>query len=64
MKPGAEIYRTLLKTFDLVPQKTVFFDDMPENVDAAAELGFHAIRYDFRDHEAAERALADLGVSW
>lgn len=64
MKPGAEIYGTLLRTFDLIPQNTVFFDDMPENVVAAAEFGFHAIRYDFRNHAAAERELADLGVIW
>ncbi len=64
LKPQPEIYQTAIRQFGIRPEATVFIDDMPENIVAAAGLGFHAIPYDFRDHAAAETALRALGVEW
>ncbi len=44
-KPDPAIYRLLLERFALEPQDTVFVDDSPRNVQAAAELGLHAIHF-------------------
>jgi HAD superfamily hydrolase (TIGR01509 family) len=45
-KPEAAIYRRLLETFRLDPAATVFIDDMPVNLDAAALHGMRTIRFE------------------
>ncbi|MDO4478932.1 MAG: HAD family phosphatase [Lachnospiraceae bacterium] len=40
MKPEPRIYETLLQKYDLDPKECMFFDDKPENVEAAVALGF------------------------
>jgi putative hydrolase of the HAD superfamily len=46
MKPEPEIYRYLLTRYELSAERTVFVDDMPANVAAAAALGLHAVRFE------------------
>ena len=45
VKPDVEIYKLLIKRYDLNPQHTVFIDDKEENVRAAELLGIHGIHY-------------------
>nr|NLD40853.1 HAD family phosphatase [Actinomycetales bacterium] len=40
VKPGSEIFHTLIERFSLTPARTLFIDDRPENTAAAAALGF------------------------
>jgi glucose-1-phosphatase len=61
-KPGREIYETAIRRFGLKPEKTVYIDDLPPNVDAASELGFKAILYDLTKHDEFESRLSELGV--
>ncbi len=42
-KPDADIFEKVLATYQLVPQETIFFDDHPENVAGAKQLGIQAI---------------------
>ena len=58
VKPEIQIYEHLLKLHQLEPNETVFIDDMPENLEAAASLGIQTIR--FVDPAQCGRALADL----
>ena len=44
-KPDPSIYRHLLERYALRPEDTVFIDDAPRNIDAAAALGMRAIRF-------------------
>ena len=60
VKPETEIYRALLKRYELVPQECVFMDDNVMNVEVARELGIHAIH--FTTKEDAEVKLRKLGV--
>jgi 2-haloacid dehalogenase len=60
VKPDPELYRRLMARFDLVAERTVFVDDMVVNVEAAAALGFRAIRFESATHLRAE--LRDAGV--
>lgn len=53
-KPDAAIYRLLAERHALVPEETVFIDDLPANVDAAQALGWSGI------HLASPQRLADL----
>lgn len=57
VKPDIEIYRYLLDQYQLRPSETVFIDDVPENLEAAASLGIRTIR--FFDAAQCERALLD-----
>ena len=56
-KPEPAIYQQLQKRHALVPQQTVFFDDLLGNVQAARALGWHAIHF----HNAAQ-AKGDLAT--
>jgi 2-haloacid dehalogenase len=44
-KPDPRIFRHLLERYLLAPGRTVFIDDMPHNVTAAAELGMLALHF-------------------
>ncbi|MBT8082631.1 MAG: HAD-IA family hydrolase [Gammaproteobacteria bacterium] len=57
MKPEPQIYEYLLDAYQLEPTDTIFIDDLPENLDAAASLGIRTIR--FVDAAQCERALFD-----
>jgi 2-haloacid dehalogenase len=45
VKPDPAIYRVLLDRYDVDPVRAAFVDDREENVVAAADLGFTAIRF-------------------
>ncbi|URW76042.1 HAD-IA family hydrolase [Sphingomonas donggukensis] len=60
VKPDPAIYRLALTRFGLAPEQAVFVDDMPANVDAAAAIGIHAIR--FTDAAALRDNLKALGL--
>ncbi len=45
-KPNPEIYQQLLADEQLSPQATLFFDDHPDNIAAANQLGINAILVD------------------
>ena len=45
-KPEAAIYGYLLETYGLNANDTVFIDDTPENLTAAAKLGLRALRFE------------------
>jgi 2-haloacid dehalogenase len=59
-KPDPAIWHRLIERYAIEPARTVYIDDMPYNAAVAAELGFHAIR--FEGAEALRERLAGLGV--
>ncbi len=59
-KPEPAVYEALVERYGVVPAESVFIDDQPVNVEAARELGFHAIR--FRDAAALRRDLEAMGL--
>ena len=42
-KPNPEIYLRALNEANLIPEETLFIDDMPENIEAAKLLGMNAL---------------------
>lgn len=58
VKPEPRIYRQLIRMFDLVPEHTVFIDDLKANVDGAAAFGIHPIQ--FLGYEDAKKKLEAL----
>lgn len=59
-KPDARIYRHLLERTGFRPASTVFIDDSPPNVAAAARLGLIGLRY--TDPPLVRRDLVRLGL--
>jgi len=45
IKPQPDIFRLLEARYTLAPQRTVFIDDLPANVEAARAHGWHAIHF-------------------
>ena len=43
MKPDPKIYEILLKRYRIVPERALFFDDRPENVEGARKAGINGI---------------------
>ena len=62
VKPDEAIYKLLMERYDLVPEKTVFIDDTPVNIEAAKKLGWKGIV--FKTREQVIRDLSDLGVKY
>jgi putative hydrolase of the HAD superfamily len=60
-KPDRRIHQIALDVLQRDPQAVAFVDDRQENVDAAASLGIHAIRYEGSAQLADE--LSRLGIS-
>lgn len=60
IKPEPEIYQTLLKKFNLIPEECVFIDDRTENIKGAKAQGIHGIV--FTSHADAVEKLREYGV--
>ena len=60
MKPGLEIFARTLERLGVPAQAAVFVDDFRENVDAARQVGLHAVR--FQGLAPLRAQLRDLGV--
>lgn len=58
IKPEKEIYEELIRRYAVVPEEAVFIDDLPANLEAAKEMGFHTIL--FTEKEEVERKLWNL----
>ena len=44
-KPDKKNYETLLETYNLIPEETIFIDDNITNVEAANELGIRGVHF-------------------
>lgn len=60
VKPAAAYYRKLIERFALEPARSVFIDDLEENVNAAVAAGMHGIHY--HDSTRLREQLRTLGV--
>lgn len=62
LKPDPALFRYAADTLSLEPTKTLYIDDMPENVEAARAAGFPTVQYDRRRHtDALAEIQAILG---
>lgn len=62
LKPESRIYEIAIAQFGIDPARTLFIDDLPENIAAAERAGLRGLVYDFRDHAGAEARLRALGL--
>jgi 2-haloacid dehalogenase len=59
-KPDPALFRVLVDRYGVVPEETVYVDDVQRNVDAAAAMGFRA--YLFTDAQALRTYLVGEGL--
>ena len=60
MKPDAGIYDIAEVRCRLIPQETVFIDDLPQNIAAARARGWQGIVHE--SEHATREALTGLGL--
>ncbi|WP_028046348.1 HAD family phosphatase [Cellulomonas sp. URHE0023] len=60
-KPDERIFRMLVDRFDLTPETTLFTDDSPTNIEAAARLGLQTVT--FTSAQDLRRELVSRGVA-
>lgn len=53
IKPNDEFYQIAIKTYQLIPAETLYFDDLPDNIATGKRLGFQSHQYDIKNHQAA-----------
>lgn len=57
-KPDAAIYRAFERATGVAGAHILFFDDLPDNIDAARSIGWHAVRIDHTGDTAAQMRAA------
>ena len=57
MKPDQPMYQQAIERFGLVPEETLYIDDLPANIETGNSLGFKSHQYDLNDHQAFLDAL-------
>lgn len=62
IKPHPHIYQHAVDAHSLMPDDTLYIDDLPENIATGRAFGFHCWQYDLRDHAAFEHWLATFPV--
>lgn len=58
IKPEPKIYQHAIDKYALVPDKTLYIDDLPANIAMGDSFGFRTHQYDLTNHAAFEQWLA------
>jgi putative hydrolase of the HAD superfamily len=59
IKPEPEIYQHAIDKYSLVPQNTLYIDDLPANIATGNEFGFRTHQYDLNNHSGFEQWLTE-----
>jgi len=54
IKPEAGIYQLLPERYGLLPEESLFIDDLEKNIAAARQLGFHTVHFTDKEKGIAE----------
>ncbi|HBV21732.1 MAG TPA: HAD family phosphatase [Nitrosomonas sp.] len=64
LKPQTEIYQYAISHYNLVPEKTIYIDDLPQNIAAGRQFRFQCWCYDIYNHPDFEQWLKKtLGIN-
>jgi len=58
IKPHPEIYQYAIDKFSVIPENTLYIDDLPANIRTGEEFGFICHQYDLNNHRVFEHWLA------
>ncbi len=57
IKPDPEIYQHAIDKYSLIPENTLYIDDLPANIATGNQFGFQTHQYDLQNHAAFEHWL-------
>ena len=57
IKPHPEIYQHAIDKYSLIPESTLYIDDLPANIATGNLFGFRTHQYDLQNHDAFENWL-------
>lgn len=57
MKPDPRFYDLVIQRFGLLPEETLFVDDLPMNIEGAIQAGWHGYLFDTRDVNGLRKLL-------
>jgi putative hydrolase of the HAD superfamily len=60
LKPDPGAYRLVLDALRMPPQRVLFVDDQPQNIDGADRVGLHTLWFDVTDPVESYRRLREL----
>ena len=60
MKPEPGIYEALLERYKIRPEEAVFFDDLPQNLEAARRFGLSTVLV--TGYESIVEGLRSFGI--
>lgn len=60
LKPDEIIYQRTVDFLGIVPEESIFIDDLQENCDAAGKFGIKTICYDKNDHTGFEKVFEKM----
>ncbi len=63
IKPNNTFYQASIEKYHLIPEQTIYIDDMPENIEAGKRFGFHSFQYDLHNHQDLLDWLATIPES-
>ncbi len=63
IKPHPEFYQSAIENYSLVPEETIYLDDLPENIATGKALGFRTWQYDLNDHQSCLDWLSGQGIT-
>ena len=52
IKPHSEFFTRSIEKFDIIPEDTIYIDDLADNIEAGKAHGFHSFCYDYNNHQA------------
>lgn len=59
IKPHPEIYQHAIDKYSLIPEKTLYIDDLPANIATGNTFGFRTHQYDLDNHPSFEHWLSE-----
>jgi len=62
-KPERKIFEEAISTYGLVPEETLYIDDLSANITTGKKLGFRSHRYDASAHDDFLKFVAKHGVT-
>jgi glucose-1-phosphatase len=57
IKPHPEIYQHAIDKYSLIPENTLYIDDLPANIETGNAFGFRTHQYDLDNHQSFEHWL-------
>jgi len=58
IKPEPPIYQHAIEKYGLIPENTLYIDDLPANIKTGKAMGFRAHQYDLNNHTAFTQWLS------